>query len=930
VEVQAPDLCPRFVARAFEDVTIAPSPRWLKARLMAAGQRPINNVVDITNYVMLLTGQPVHAFDLDRVAGGRLTVRRGTPGERMHTLDDVERVLDEDTCVIADADGPTSIAGIMGGRRSEVEPGTSRVLMEAASWNGPNVNRTMARLNLRSEAGARFEKGLAPEQAMEAQSVATALMLELTGARLVAGTVDQGGPGPAHATLRLRDARVAGLLGIEVPRAEARRTLEALDFGVADAPGGLDVTVPAFRRNDVTREADVIEEVARLGVLERLPATIPPNRLNRAGRLSAPQNLRRRAEDVLVGQGLREVAGWSFTSRVLLDRLRIPEGDPLRDVIELQNPMSESQAILRPTIIGSLLDVAAHNVAHGMADLALFESAAVYRRRAGGDGADPFGPPADEHHALAVLLHGAPAPRAWTGEGPPPADVFAARAVSRRCSPPCAVEVSYAPAQWPFLHPGRSAEVLAATASGSASSARCTRSSAQLGPAAHRPPAWAIDLGQVIGRAPEVQRYRDLTSYPAVTQDLAVVVAEDVPAARVLEVVRAAGGARLADVSVFDVYRGRQLGRAAGRWPCTAPSGARSHLSDEDVAPCARRSSRGWRASSEGSCVADPAFPSRRAARRPRSSSRAPRAMPARSPRASWPATRGWTSVHVTSRSDVGRRLDDLYPHHRSRSSSPSSTWDAMAPGLDAAIVAYPHGAAAPTVAALRDHGVKVVDLSADFRLRDVGVYEEWYVRIPARARRGRGLRPARALPPYLRGADLVAGPGCFPTAAVLALAPLRPWIEDVVIDAKTGVSGAGRAATDRTHFVAVDENVSAYGVGRHRHTPEIDQELEAPGAATCRSPSSRTCCRSTRASSSPATSRCAPGRTSTPRSPSPRPTRRSRSSSSPRSRRACATCARRTCAASTSPRTRGRARSWSSRRSTTSGRGRRRRRSRA
>ncbi len=188
--------------------------------------------------------------------------------------------------------------------------------------------------------------------------------------------------------------------------------------------------------------------------------------------------------------------------------------------------------------------------------------------------------------------------------------------------------------------------------------------------------------------------------------------------------------------------------------------------------------------------------------------------------------------VHVTSRSDVGRRLDDLYPHHRVPLELAELDVDAMAPGVDAAIVAYPHGAAAPTVAALRDHGVKVVDLSADFRLRDVGVYEDWYVPHPAP---GLVEGAVYGLPEryrsYLRGADLVAGPGCFPTAAVLALAPLAPWIEDVVIDAKTGVSGAGRAATDRTHFVAVDENVSAYGVGRHRHTPEIDQELEAAGA---------------------------------------------------------------------------------------------------
>jgi phenylalanyl-tRNA synthetase beta chain len=399
-------------------------------------------------------------------------------------------------------------------------------------------------------------------------------------------------PGPAPATIRLRDVRLAGLLGLEVPREDARRTLEALEFGVADAPDGLDVTVPPFRRRDVTREADVIEEVARLGVLERLPATIPPNRLNRAGRLSAPQNLRRRAEDVLVGQGLREVAGWSFTSRVLLDRLRIPEGDPLRDVIELQNPMSESQAILRPTIIGSLLDVAAHNVAHGMADLALFESAAVYRRRAGGDGADPFGPPADEHHALAVLLHGAPAPRAWTGEGPSPAGFFAVKGVLEAVLAALRVEASYAPGSWPFLHPGRAAAVVAADGERLGFVGEVHPLVAQAWDLPHAAAAWAIDLGKVIARAPEVQRYRDLTSFPALTQDLAVVVAEDVPAARVLEVVRAAGGARLADVSVFDVYRGAQLGRAPVAGPALHLPGARSHPQRRGRRPAAREDRR--------------------------------------------------------------------------------------------------------------------------------------------------------------------------------------------------------------------------------------------------------------------------------------------------------------------------------------------------
>jgi phenylalanyl-tRNA synthetase beta chain len=278
IEVQDRELCPRFTARLYEGVTISPSPEWLKARLSAAGMRPISNVVDITNFVMLATGQPMHAFDFDLVAGGRLVVRRALDSETMTTLDDVERSFDPDMVIICDDDGPTSIAGIMGGERSEVRETTTRVLMEAATWNGPNIQRTSTRLALRSEASGRFEKQLQPEQAMDGQALAAILMTELTGARLVEGTVDVGGPGPAPKTLRLRDQRTERLLGTAVPRDEAADILRRLEFAVAETPEGLDVTVPAFRRGDVTREVDLIEEVARLWGLDKLPYTLPSRR----------------------------------------------------------------------------------------------------------------------------------------------------------------------------------------------------------------------------------------------------------------------------------------------------------------------------------------------------------------------------------------------------------------------------------------------------------------------------------------------------------------------------------------------------------------------------------------------------------------------------------------------------------------------------
>jgi phenylalanyl-tRNA synthetase beta chain len=555
VEVQDPDLCPRFTARLFENVTIGPSPAWLKARLSAAGMRPINNVVDITNYVMLATGQPMHAFDFDLVAGGRLVVRRAREGEGMTTLDGVERSFDPDMCIICDDDGPTSIAGLMGGERSEVRDTTVRVLMEAATWNGPNLQRTSARLGLRTEASGRFEKGLQPEQGMDGQALAAILMADLAGARLVPGTVDVGGPGPEPATIRLRDARLERLLGAPVPRAEAAELLRRLEFGVADAGDGLDVTVPAFRRDDVTREADLVEEVARLWGLEKLPATLPSRR-GVTGRLEPEQRLRRRIEDALVGCGLYEAVGWSFAAPDLVERLRIPDGDPRHAAVALRNPMSEDQSVLRTTLLGSLLDVARRNRARGMPNVRLFETGAIYldQPRSGEPTAaerrsDPL--PEERRH-LAALLIGPMRPPSWREADPPVADLFAVKgvldALMRAIRAPWSVER----ATEPFLHPGRSARVLVG--------GEPAGWLGELHPAVARDwdleggAGFELDLAVLERAATYVTRYEDLTSFPAVLQDRAWWFAADVPAADVLATVREAGGALLRSAEIFDVY----------------------------------------------------------------------------------------------------------------------------------------------------------------------------------------------------------------------------------------------------------------------------------------------------------------------------------------------------------------------------------------
>jgi phenylalanyl-tRNA synthetase beta chain len=551
VTVEAPDLCPRFIARAFENVHIGESPRWLKARLMAAGQRPITNVVDVTNYVMLLTGQPMHAFDLDRVADAELTVRRARDGETIETLDGQTRTLDSEIVLIADGDGPTSIAGIMGGARSEVSDTTTRVLMEAANWNGANIHRASLTLGLRSEASSRFEKQLQPEQAMDAEALATRLMIDVCGATVLPGTIDVGGgwvgsDSPPQ-TIRLRDARVSGLLGVKVPRERSREILEALEFGTADAPDGLDVSVPSFRRADVTREADLIEEVARLGVLQTLPATLPARR-SASGRLTRRQRLRRQAVDALTAQGMHEIVGWSFEGAELAQRLRIAD----RPAVRLINPMSAEQSRLRTTLLGSLLEVAERNRARGATALRLFEAGAIYLPDTDAARAAPA---TDEPQHVAALLSGPVRSPTWRDANPPAADVFAVKGAlggmldSLRV--PWTLEATDEPE--PFLHPGRAARVLLdGVPAGWLGEVH--PSVAAHWDLSEPVAAFELELDAALELAATPQ-YQDVTSFPEVREDLAVIVSVSVSAADVVAVARRAGGNLLAGAEVFDVYR---------------------------------------------------------------------------------------------------------------------------------------------------------------------------------------------------------------------------------------------------------------------------------------------------------------------------------------------------------------------------------------
>jgi len=559
VEIEIdPEICLRFTARVFEDVKIGPSPLWLKARLTAAGQRPISNVVDITNYVMLLTGQPLHAFDLDEVRGSRIVVRRAQAGEPMTTLDNVERELDDSMAVVCDAEGPSGIGGVMGGQISEVSDTTTRVLMEAATWVGTNILKTSKKLGLRSEASARFEKQLPPELALAAQRLAARLMVEVCGARQVGGTIDVY---PVPATPRvvpLRYERVERLLGEQVPEEDSRRILGRLGFEV---DGGWNVTVPYWRDADVQREADVIEEIARVYGLWNLPVTMP-GRERAIGRLTPRQKLRRRVEDALRDHGLFEVVAWSFTAAATLEKVRLGNLPALR----LANPLSEDQSVMRPLLLPGLLDAAGFNAARGRPDLALFESAHVYRpsvslQEPAPEGSPEGAMPAMERHHIGVLLTG-DGPSGWRTKAARP-DFFTAKGIAGALLDAAGLEWWAEPGERPFLHPGRAASLVAGA------DERKLGWIGELHPLVAREwdiehaVAFEIDFDLVAELAPPAVEYRDVSSFPPVIQDIAVVVDEEVPLAEVDAAVRDGGGELLADVELFDVYRGEQIAAGA-------------------------------------------------------------------------------------------------------------------------------------------------------------------------------------------------------------------------------------------------------------------------------------------------------------------------------------------------------------------------------
>jgi phenylalanyl-tRNA synthetase beta chain len=538
VRVDDPARCPVYIGRVFRDVRVGPSPPWLKVRLVAAGMRPISNVVDVTNYVMHALGNPLHAFDQAKLHERRIVVRTASQGEEIRTLDDTLRRLDPHDLVIADADRAVAIAGIMGSLDSEVGAETTDVLLEAANFEPIGILQSSERLSLRTEGSNRWEKGVDPYLAELAARMATSLIVEHAGARWT-GEIDLRAELPERPVVDYRPDRADELIGLEIDDGEQRTILERLGFEAKRNT----ITVPTWRARDVTREIDLVEEVARFR-LDDVPFTLP---LRRAmfGRLTKEQRLRRQIEDVMAGQGFSE----AYTPSL------VPV-DADSSALRLSNPMTHEQAALRTSLRHGLVESAQRNVDAGNEPVELFEIARVY-------------------------LSGEPLPEEQLHLGGITDGGFArAKGAVETLFEALHLEPRFSRSELPHLHPAKSALVDGRHELG------------ELHPG-QVPGGWGyfeLDLDVIAEAVPERIGYEDVITYPGVRQDLAFVIDEQVTAGELVEAARGAAGPDLREMRAFDVYRGAQAG--AGRKSIAFRvlfQSAERTLSDEDAAELRER-----------------------------------------------------------------------------------------------------------------------------------------------------------------------------------------------------------------------------------------------------------------------------------------------------------------------------------------------------
>lgn len=549
IEIEAADACPHYAARLIKGVKIAESPQWMQNRLIAGRIRPINNVVDITNFVLLEYGQPLHAFDFERLDQPQILVRLAKPGEKIISLDDQERELDENMLLITDGIKPIAIAGVMGGANSEVTDHTTEILLESAYFSGKSIRRTSKKLGLRSEASLRFEKGVDPNRIYAALNRASELLAEIAGGQVVEGVFEKRIERVEEKTILLNSARVNQLLGTDLSTDKMVSIFNRLQFAVHQEEGNLLVNIPS-RRPDILIEADLVEEIARIYGYDNIPITLPEGEYIQGG-LTRRQKLYRGIKNSLEAAGLQEVITYTLTGEKQQNLVQglIEERKP----IQLSMPMSEEHMILRTELMTPLLEVAQYNMNHRNPNIRIYEIGATFITNDSELTDLPL-----ENWELAGLLTGS-LPKSWHGRNEV-IDFYYMKGIVEDLFTDLGLQnIEYVSANIKGFHPGRTAEVVI--------NGEKAGYLGQLHPEVQElydlPVTYGFqfDLSRLIKNTDTEIEYKPLPKYPAIQRDLAIVVSKEIEAEALMKNIRENAGKLLESLTLFDVYTGEQIGK---------------------------------------------------------------------------------------------------------------------------------------------------------------------------------------------------------------------------------------------------------------------------------------------------------------------------------------------------------------------------------
>ncbi len=578
VEINNPEGCRRYVARIVKDVKVEQSPWWLQKKLMFAGMRPINNIVDITNFVMLEYGQPIHAFDIRQVQGGKIVVENAAAGEKFTTLDESERTMDSDMLMIKDAERNIAIAGVMGGLNSEIEADTNTIIIESANFNGDSVRTTAKKLGLRTEASSRFEKGIDPNMA-EAAADRVCRIIEITGAgKVCKGRVDVYPTRASAKTIDVRVSRINYVLGIRLTGEEMAAMLEGLEIKVTGSGDILTVTPPTVRQ-DLLEEEDYIEEIARLYGYDKLSVTLPKG--NCEAGMPYDRSIRDLAREALCGMGLNEVQTYSFVSPSGVDKINIGEDSWERAFVRIINPLGEENSVMRTILTPNMMEVLARNYSRNIDAVRAFEIGNTFMD-------SPVNPDhlPDEDYSLCMAMYGKDE------------DFFSLKGVIQELLFSLGIHnpVFVAESDYGVYHPGRCARVL--TESSEAMKA-AGEEYEELGIMGEIHPDVAENYGMdgeriyccelifsaVLRKADTEIIYSPLPKYPSTARDIALLVDEEMEVGSIEKVIKSKGKSILESVRLFDVYRGEQIGEGKKSVAFTLVYRDREKtLTDEEVA----------------------------------------------------------------------------------------------------------------------------------------------------------------------------------------------------------------------------------------------------------------------------------------------------------------------------------------------------------